>query len=259
MLTEEAQSLPHLMHMFQLILRHADLFYASRGQFLPQMVNSLQRLGLPGSATSEQRRLSLDLVALVIRWEKARIAAAAAPPTTSPPAAAAAEQQGGGGSPSVGVKRARDSEVNPNPDLDPEIQGQQRQEWGGSGGATATAAAAAAGNEPALKSPRVDEGDAGHMHAEHVAPLAAQLPGYPPAAQLPGCAGGASMVMPPAPPAAPPGPPAVPAPAAEPVLLPSAQPPQAGSLAVADERGGVAGIPGLGAGRLSGGYPHLDP
>ena len=77
-LTEESQSLPHLVHLWQLILRHPDLFYAARREFVPQMVNSLGRLGLPNNATPEQRRLSLDLSALIIQWEKRRQAQAAA-------------------------------------------------------------------------------------------------------------------------------------------------------------------------------------
>ncbi len=77
-LTEESQSLPHLVHLWQLILRHPDLFYASRREFVPQMINSLGRLGLPNNATAEQRRLSLDLSALIIQWEKKRQALVAA-------------------------------------------------------------------------------------------------------------------------------------------------------------------------------------
>ena len=46
----------------------------------PQMVNQLQRLGLPQTSSLEQKRLALDLAALVIAWEKRRRSASAAKP-----------------------------------------------------------------------------------------------------------------------------------------------------------------------------------
>jgi len=74
MLSEEQHSMPHMLHIWQLVVRHADLFYASRAQFVPQMVNNLSRIGLPQNTVVESRRLSMDLVALIMRWEKQRIA-----------------------------------------------------------------------------------------------------------------------------------------------------------------------------------------
>ena len=40
---------------------------------MPQMVNSLMKLGLPQAASLENRRLAIDLAALVVHWEKQRI------------------------------------------------------------------------------------------------------------------------------------------------------------------------------------------
>lgn len=71
-LVEEGHSIPNLIHIFQLIVRHADLFYSSRAQFVPQMVNSLSRLGLPYNTTAENRRLAIELAGLVVGWEKQR-------------------------------------------------------------------------------------------------------------------------------------------------------------------------------------------
>jgi len=42
---EEGGSLPHLVHIWAAIVRHADMFTSSRAAFTPQMVSSLQRLG----------------------------------------------------------------------------------------------------------------------------------------------------------------------------------------------------------------------
>ncbi|XP_040962395.1 transformation/transcription domain-associated protein [Gossypium hirsutum] len=71
-LVEEGHSIPNLIHIFQLIVRHSDLFYSCRAQFVPQMVNSLSRLGLPYNTTAENRRLAIELAGLVVSWERQR-------------------------------------------------------------------------------------------------------------------------------------------------------------------------------------------
>ncbi|KAI4314757.1 hypothetical protein L6164_027634 [Bauhinia variegata] len=71
-LVEEGHSMPNLIHIFQLIVRHSDLFYSCRAQFVPQMVNSLSRLGLPYNTTAENRRLAIELAGLVVNWERQR-------------------------------------------------------------------------------------------------------------------------------------------------------------------------------------------
>ncbi|XP_042425801.1 transformation/transcription domain-associated protein-like [Zingiber officinale] len=70
-LVEEGHSIPNMIHIFQLIVRHADLFYSCRAQFVPQMVNSLSRLGLPFNSP-ENRRLAIELAGLVVAWERQR-------------------------------------------------------------------------------------------------------------------------------------------------------------------------------------------
>ncbi|KAG1327763.1 Phosphatidylinositol 3-and 4-kinase family protein with FAT domain [Cocos nucifera] len=71
-LVEEGHSIPNMIHIFQLIVRHSDLFYSCRAQFVPQMVNSLSRLGLPYNTTPENRRLAIELAGLVVGWERQR-------------------------------------------------------------------------------------------------------------------------------------------------------------------------------------------
>ena len=66
---EEGHALPQLIHMWKLIIRHPSLFYAYRTQFVPQMVNSLNRLGLPPNCPIENRQLAVSLADLVISWE----------------------------------------------------------------------------------------------------------------------------------------------------------------------------------------------
>ena len=49
-----------------------SLWGLRRAQFVPQMVGALMKLGLPSGASLENRRLSLDIVALVLSWERQR-------------------------------------------------------------------------------------------------------------------------------------------------------------------------------------------
>jgi phosphatidylinositol kinase/protein kinase (PI-3 family) len=92
-LLEEGHSLPHLVHIWQLIVRHSDLFYVARAQFVPIMVNSLARIGLQPNAAVDNRRLALDLADLIISWEGKRVQKAAELSRSK--------------APSVGTKRSR--------------------------------------------------------------------------------------------------------------------------------------------------------
>ena len=69
---EEGHALPQLIHMWQLIVRHPQLFFPYRAQFVPQMVNSLNRLGLPPNCPIENRELAVALADLILAWEMHR-------------------------------------------------------------------------------------------------------------------------------------------------------------------------------------------
>ena len=63
-LVEEATSLPHLIHIWALIVRHADMFTSSRHAYIPQMIGSLQRLGASVFVLMAVSLLLPDLVVL---------------------------------------------------------------------------------------------------------------------------------------------------------------------------------------------------
>ncbi|OQR95529.1 phosphatidylinositol kinase (PIK-L3) [Thraustotheca clavata] len=69
---EEGHILQQLVHIWYLIVRQPSLFYPFRGQFIPLMVNSLNRLAIPPSSTQDNRRLAVSVVDLVIAWETTR-------------------------------------------------------------------------------------------------------------------------------------------------------------------------------------------
>ena len=66
---EEGHALAQLVHMWQLVVRHPGLFFPYRSQFMPQMVNSLNRLGLPPNCPVENRQLAVALADLIMNWE----------------------------------------------------------------------------------------------------------------------------------------------------------------------------------------------
>ena len=63
-IVEEGHSLPQLIHIWQLVVRHPNLFFSSCAQFVPQMVNSLNRIGLSPNCSIDNRKLAVELAQL---------------------------------------------------------------------------------------------------------------------------------------------------------------------------------------------------
>ncbi|CAB4408939.1 unnamed protein product [Rhizophagus irregularis] len=72
-LLEDGHSVSQLVNVYQMLVRHPDLFYEYREHFMPQIANTLTRLGLLQSATAETRLLTIDLSELILKWERRRI------------------------------------------------------------------------------------------------------------------------------------------------------------------------------------------
>ncbi|WFC97412.1 transcription-associated protein 1 [Malassezia yamatoensis] len=68
-LLDEGHNAMQLSAILHLILRYEHLFYASREMFLPHIVSSLAKLGLASSASGESKKLVMELVQLLFRWE----------------------------------------------------------------------------------------------------------------------------------------------------------------------------------------------
>jgi len=69
---EEGNSFPQLIHVWNLIVRHASLFYPFRSHFIPQMVSSINRLGLPPNCPVEHRQVALGCAEVLVGWEYIR-------------------------------------------------------------------------------------------------------------------------------------------------------------------------------------------
>ncbi|CEQ40122.1 SPOSA6832_01706, partial [Sporobolomyces salmonicolor] len=72
-LIEEGSTTPLLVNVYQLIVRHPDLFFGTRDLFFPHMVASLAKLTLSTTITADTRVLTLDVIELILKWEKKRI------------------------------------------------------------------------------------------------------------------------------------------------------------------------------------------
>jgi transformation/transcription domain-associated protein len=74
-LNEEGNGTGQLVNLCELLVHNADLFYPYREMFVPVITGSLHRLAFFAGATAELKRLSVDIVEMIFRWERRRIAA----------------------------------------------------------------------------------------------------------------------------------------------------------------------------------------
>jgi transformation/transcription domain-associated protein len=74
-LIEEGQTTNQLVTVCELLVNHPDLFYDYRELYVPHIANSLSKLAFLQNATPELKKLSVDAVELIYRWERRRVAA----------------------------------------------------------------------------------------------------------------------------------------------------------------------------------------
>ncbi|KAK4700569.1 transformation/transcription domain-associated protein, partial [Phenoliferia sp. Uapishka_3] len=72
-LLDESASLAQMINVYQLLVRHADLFYPFRELFVPLIVASLAKLNSGASVTADSRTGTLDVIELILKWETKRI------------------------------------------------------------------------------------------------------------------------------------------------------------------------------------------
>ncbi|XP_065219244.1 transformation/transcription domain-associated protein isoform X2 [Planococcus citri] len=72
-LLEEGHSMPQLVHMLQLIVRHYKVYYPVRHRLIHNLVHSIQRLTVNTSPSLDYRKLAVDLCEVMIKWELQRI------------------------------------------------------------------------------------------------------------------------------------------------------------------------------------------
>jgi transformation/transcription domain-associated protein len=74
-LIEEGHATGQLVTVCELLVNHPDLFYDYRELYVPQVASSLHKLAFVQAATAEMKKLTVDIVELIFKWEKRRMAA----------------------------------------------------------------------------------------------------------------------------------------------------------------------------------------
>ena len=69
LLIEDGHQTSTLQQVFQMVVQNRELFAPTRAQFVPAMINSLTRLGLPGNTSLDYRFLSVDMAATLLYWD----------------------------------------------------------------------------------------------------------------------------------------------------------------------------------------------
>lgn len=83
-LHEEGHTLSALLHIYQVVVGHPDVFYDCRNFLVPYMTTSLPKIGLKEAPlnNTDSRALSLDVVDLILTWERRQQAEAEAMDTS---------------------------------------------------------------------------------------------------------------------------------------------------------------------------------
>ncbi|THV08510.1 hypothetical protein K435DRAFT_832965 [Dendrothele bispora CBS 962.96] len=64
------EGMTQLLTIYNLMVKQPALFYPVRRLFITYMVNSLNKMGLTSSSTHESRLLSIDLLQVILNWER---------------------------------------------------------------------------------------------------------------------------------------------------------------------------------------------
>ncbi|KAI5862854.1 hypothetical protein GGS23DRAFT_569784, partial [Durotheca rogersii] len=72
-LAEEGQNVQQMTSIFHFLVRHPDLFYESRDKFALLIITSLRKASPFVSSSTESKRLALNMMWLIWRWEERRV------------------------------------------------------------------------------------------------------------------------------------------------------------------------------------------
>ena len=72
-ISEESSNLQQLISILHFIIRHPDLFYDSRENFIPIIIPSLVKIAQPPNPSNDNKKLVLNVIQLIYNWEKTRV------------------------------------------------------------------------------------------------------------------------------------------------------------------------------------------
>lgn len=68
-LSEDGFVVTQVTNIYQFIVNHPDLFYASRDQFIPNIISAMGKLTVINNSATENQILAIDLAELLLHWE----------------------------------------------------------------------------------------------------------------------------------------------------------------------------------------------
>ncbi|KAF2436802.1 hypothetical protein EJ08DRAFT_644409 [Tothia fuscella] len=84
-LAEDSHNLQQLMSIFNFFVRHETLFYEAREALAPQVIPALAKIASPPVQSNESKKIAINLVDMIWRWEeRAYKEFSSASPTSSP-------------------------------------------------------------------------------------------------------------------------------------------------------------------------------
>jgi len=72
-ISDESSNLQQLISVLQFMIRHSELFYEARDQFIPQIIPALPKIAQPPSPSNDNRKLVLNVIEMIKNWEVRRI------------------------------------------------------------------------------------------------------------------------------------------------------------------------------------------
>ncbi|KAM6495848.1 hypothetical protein JOM56_008554 [Amanita muscaria] len=64
------EGLAQIIGIYHLIVKQPDLFYPVRSLFIPHMTNTLTKIGMSNSSSTETRLLTIDMLQMIFSWEE---------------------------------------------------------------------------------------------------------------------------------------------------------------------------------------------
>ena len=84
-ISEESSNLQQLISILHFMIRHPDLFYESREQFIPLIIQSLPKIATPPNPSNDNKKLALNVIELIRNWEERRITGRRSPSASGSP------------------------------------------------------------------------------------------------------------------------------------------------------------------------------
>jgi transformation/transcription domain-associated protein len=83
-LAEDSHNLQQLMSIFNFFVRHEELFYEAREALAPTIIPALQKIAQPPVQSNDSKKIAINLIDMIWKWEERSYKESLASPTNSP-------------------------------------------------------------------------------------------------------------------------------------------------------------------------------